>query len=123
MFRWNINNERIDFMAVKFDFSLMDSDFNKLRLLKKADGESNMTFNDYAEELLSRTIRRMYREYDENHYLRFEIAYHPEKNIDPSRKPVLHVHEYKPDDFSNRKARPLTKEEYEKYKKYFKGLV
>ena len=23
-----------------------------------------MTFNDYAEELLSRTIRRMYREYD-----------------------------------------------------------
>ena len=52
------------FMAVKFDFSLMDSDFNKLRLLKKADSESDMTFNDYAEELLSRTIRRMYREYD-----------------------------------------------------------
>ena len=51
-------------MAVKFDFSLMDSDFNKLRLLKKADDESDMTFNDYAEELLSRTIRRMYREYD-----------------------------------------------------------
>ena len=52
------------FMAVRFDFTLGDSDFNKLRLLKKADGESDMTFNDYAEELLSRTIRRMYREYD-----------------------------------------------------------
>lgn len=65
---------------------------------------------------------RMYREYDENHYLRFEIAYHPEKNIDSSRKPVLHVHEYAPNDFSNRKARPLTKEEYIKYKKLFKGL-
>lgn len=51
-------------MAVKFDFSLMDSDFNKLRLLKKADGESDMTFNDYAEELLSGVIGRMYREYD-----------------------------------------------------------
>ncbi len=51
-------------MAVKFDFSLMDSDFNKLRLLKKADGESDMTYNDFAEELLSRMIRRMYREYD-----------------------------------------------------------
>ena len=52
------------FMAVKFDFSLMDSDFNKLRLLKKADGESDMTFNDYAEELLSSVIGRKYREYD-----------------------------------------------------------
>ena len=52
------------FMAVKFDFSLMDSDFNKLRLLKKADGESNMTYNDYAEELLSSVIGRKYREYD-----------------------------------------------------------
>lgn len=51
-------------MAVRFDFTLGDSDFNKLRLLKRADGESDMTFNDYAEELLSRTIRRMYREYD-----------------------------------------------------------
>lgn len=66
---------------------------------------------------------RMYREYDDNHYLRFEIAYHPEKNIDPSRKPVLHIHEYSPGDFSNRQARPLTKTEYEKYKKFFKGVL
>lgn len=51
-------------MAVKFDFSLMDSDFNKLRLLKRADGENDMTFNDYAEELLSSIIGRKYREYD-----------------------------------------------------------
>lgn len=51
-------------MAVKFDFSLMDSDFNKLRLLKKADGESDMTYNDFAEELLGGVIGRMYREYD-----------------------------------------------------------
>ena len=51
-------------MAVKFEFSLSDRDFNKLRLLKKADGETNMTFSDYAEELLSGVIGRMYREYD-----------------------------------------------------------
>ena len=51
-------------MAVKFEFSLSDKDFNKLRLLKKADGETNMTFSDYAEELLSGVIGRMYREYD-----------------------------------------------------------
>lgn len=51
-------------MAVKFEFSLSDKDFNKLRLLKRADGETNMTFSDYAEELLSGVIGRMYREYD-----------------------------------------------------------
>ena len=51
-------------MAVKFEFSLSDKDFNKLRLLKKADGETDMTFSDYAEELLSGVIGRMYREYD-----------------------------------------------------------
>ena len=51
-------------MAVKFEFSLSDKDFNKLRLLKRADGETDMTFNDYAEELLSGVIGRMYRDYD-----------------------------------------------------------
>ena len=51
-------------MAVKFEFSLSDRNFNKLRLLKKADGETDMTFKDYAEELLSGVIGRMYREYD-----------------------------------------------------------
>ena len=51
-------------MAVKMEFSLSDKDFNKLRLLKRADGENDMTFNDYAEELLSDVIGRMYREYD-----------------------------------------------------------
>lgn len=51
-------------MAVKFEFSLSDKDFNKLRLLKKADGRSEITFDDYAEELLSGVIGRMYREYD-----------------------------------------------------------
>lgn len=66
---------------------------------------------------------RIYREYDENHYLCFEIGYHPETNIEPSRDPVLHVHEYQPDGFKNRTTRALTKQEYEKYKKYFRGLI
>lgn len=100
-----------------------------VKVLQKLDKKASAGLPEEAHSSSSYIILnkdgdfRMYREYDENHYLRFEIAYHPEKNIDPSRKPVLHVHEYKPDDFSNRKARPLTKEEYEKYKKYFRGLV
>lgn len=51
-------------MAVTIEFRLSDRDYYKLRLMKKADGESDMTYNDFAEELLSRMIRRMYREYD-----------------------------------------------------------
>jgi len=66
---------------------------------------------------------RMYREYDANHYLKFEIAFHPEPKIDPSRKPVLHVHEYQPNDFSKRAVRALTSAEYEKYKGFFKGVM
>ncbi len=63
----------------------------------------------------------MMRFYDKNHYLIKEIAYHPEKYLDRSRKPILHVHEYKAGDLTNRPNRLLTKEEYEKYKKYFGG--
>lgn len=51
-------------MAVKFEFSFSDRDFEKLRLLKKADGRSELTYNDYAEVLLKSMIGRMYREYD-----------------------------------------------------------
>lgn len=57
-------------MAIKFEFSLSDRDFNKLRLLKKADGRSDITFNDYAEELLSGAIGRMYREYDRQGHIK-----------------------------------------------------
>ncbi len=64
---------------------------------------------------------KMYREYDKDHYLVKEIAYHPEPDLTGNHKPVLHIHEYKRDNFSERKPRLLTKFEYEKYKKYFKG--
>ena len=67
-------------------------------------------------------VFHQYREYDENHYVRFEIGYHVEPKIDPSRKPVLHVHEYQPDDFSNRQSRAITQEEIDKYKRFFKGV-
>ena len=32
--------------------------------------------------------------YDKDHYLTFEFAYHPEPNLDKSRKPILHDHLY-----------------------------
>lgn len=65
---------------------------------------------------------RMYREYSSNRYLTKEIAYHPESHLTGNNDPVLHIHEYVEGDFSNRTTRLLTESEYEKYKKYFKGL-
>ncbi len=65
---------------------------------------------------------KMYREYDNNHYLTKEIAYHPEPKLTGNREPVIHIHEYAPDNFNNRTPRLLTKAEFEKFKKYFKGV-
>lgn len=63
----------------------------------------------------------MMRIYDKAHYLTTEIAFHPEKDLDPSRKPILHIHHYERDNFDNRPARLLTQEEYNKYRKYLGG--
>lgn len=63
--------------------------------------------------------------YDKQHYLVKEIAYHPEPKLNNGNRTecVLHVHEYiQKDNFSIRPAHRITKEEYEKYKKYFKGV-
>lgn len=61
--------------------------------------------------------------YDKDHYLITEIGYHPEPNLTGNRhKNVLHMHEYKRDNFHDRSVRELTREEKEKYKKYFKGV-
>ncbi len=63
--------------------------------------------------------------YDKNHYLVKEIAYHPEPNLNNGNRieNILHVHEYpQRDNFAIRPSHRITKEEYEKYKKYFKGV-
>lgn len=62
--------------------------------------------------------------YDEEKYLVKEIAYHSEPNLNNGNRKenILHVHDYKRDNFSDRSARKITKEEYEKYKKFLKGV-
>ena len=66
---------------------------------------------------------REMRIYDKQHYIKYEIAYHPERKLAPSRKPVLHIHEYKKQgSFEVRPARLLTKRELRKYKKYLIGV-
>lgn len=64
----------------------------------------------------------MLRIFDSEHYLVQEIAYHPEPNLSGNHAPVLHIHEYKRDNFRDRQGRLLTDEEKAKYGKFFKGV-
>ncbi len=59
--------------------------------------------------------------YDKDHYLRYEIAYHPEPKLDPSRKPILHYHSYDRN-FNRSNAKRLTDKVKHRFSKYFKGV-
>lgn len=60
--------------------------------------------------------------YGKDHYLQLEIGYHKEKNIQGGKnQKVLHYHTYDKS-FNRSEAKPITKEMYEKYKKYLKGV-
>lgn len=68
-------------------------------------------------------IFHQYREYNKEHLPVFEIGYHFEKGISEAGEHVFHVHEYSKPGVDNRKpARKITQAEYEKYKKFFKGV-
>lgn len=63
--------------------------------------------------------------YDKDHYLVQEIAYHPEPSINNGNRfeNILHIHDYSiRDNFNIRPARKMTKQEYELYRKYLKGV-
>ena len=60
--------------------------------------------------------------YDKDHYLKYELAYHPEPKLDPTRSPVLHYHVYRRD-FSRTKAMKMTKPMKKHFKKYLKGIT
>lgn len=63
---------------------------------------------------------RMLRLYNRHHLLRWEIAYHPERMLDSTGEPILHIHTYPPNDFRNRTpARLLTELEYKRFNRFF----
>ena len=67
-------------------------------------------------------VFRQYVEYNENRLPVFEIGYHFENGISKHGEPVFHVHEYSSPGIDFRlPARAITPNEYERYKKYFKG--
>ena len=86
--------------------------------------EESHSSNAYIQLNRDGTFRTM-RIYGDDHYLQYEIAFHPEPNLNNGnrREKVLHIHEYKQkDNFKQRTARRLTKDEIEKYRKYLVGV-
>lgn len=68
-------------------------------------------------------VFHQYREYNKALLPVFEIGYHFEKGISKHGEHVFHIHEYSVPGIENRQhARNITPQEYEKYKKYFKGV-
>ena len=59
--------------------------------------------------------------YDKDHYLIFELSYHPEPNLDQTKQPVLHYHQYDRD-FRRTRAKKATKAMKKHFKKYLKGV-
>lgn len=68
-------------------------------------------------------VFHQYTEYNKDHLPIFEIGYHFEKGISKQGEHVFHIHEYSAPGIDNRQpARKITIREYEKYKKFFKGV-
>lgn len=68
-------------------------------------------------------VFHQYTEYNKDHLPVFEIGYHFEKGMSKQGEHVFHVHEYPIPGIENRQpARNITPQEYEKYKKFFKGV-
>lgn len=58
--------------------------------------------------------------YNDDHTAKFDLDYHYEPKLGGRSEPVYHIHEYK-NGVRDKIGRTLTKSEYEKYKKFFKG--
>ena len=107
-----------------------DGKINGVKILKGVDGsgkhglpEEAHSSNAYIKLKPDGTFHEM-RIYDEDHYLVKEIAYHPEPQLNNGNRKenILHIHEYKRDNFKDRKPRLLKPEEIEIYRKYLKGV-
>jgi len=88
---------------------------------KHALPEESHTSEAYIKLYKDGTFHEM-RIYGKDHLPIMDIAYHPEPNVDPSKKPVLHYHTYDKDVINRGNATALTNEMFEKYSKYFVGV-
>ena len=71
-------------------------------------------------------VFHQYRKYDNNHKVVLEIGYHHEAGLGKGDVLHIHIHQKAGVDYHNDSTtikRKLTREEYTKYKKFFKGVI
>lgn len=118
---------------VAFTYMHTGETIEGIKVLKGINGEHSLPASSHSSQAyIKLDVNGKFKEirfYDKNHCLTLEIAYHPERNIDPSNRPVLHYHTYNPTfsitkigDGGRSEAMPLTEEMLKRYKKYFKGV-
>lgn len=90
----------------------------------KLPEESHTAKNSYI--LLDKDgVFHQYREYDANHRVILEIGYHHEKELGKGDVLHIHIHQKPGIDFHNdpsTEKRKLTHQEYQRYRKFFKGV-
>lgn len=113
---------------VKYSYETVDK-IEGIKVLRGVDGKHGLPEEAHTSDayivLKPNGIFHEMRIYDKDHYLIKEIAYHPEPRLNNGNRQenVLHVHEYpEKNNFRIRPAHRMTKEEYQLYKKYLKGV-
>lgn len=103
-------------------------DIEGVKVLQGLNGKHDLPVEAHSSEAYIQLYPdgnfKMLRFFDKEHYLTFEVGYHPETELDKSRKPILHVHEYpEHDNFKKRTTRLMTEKEYDALMKYFGGVT
>ena len=102
-----------------------------VKILKPIDSSKSLKLPEEAHSSSSYVLLdkdgvfHQYREYNANHEVVLEIGYHYEKSL--GKGDVLHIHIYQKPGVEYHKdktteKRFLTRDEYKKYKKFFKGV-
>ena len=113
---------------VPYSYKTVDK-IEGVKVLQPIDGKKSLKLPEEAHSSSSYVLLdkdgvfHQYREYNKEHLPVFEVGYHFENGLSIAGEHVFHVHEYSKPGVENRKpARKITPQEYEKYKKFFKGV-
>lgn len=102
-----------------------------VKILKPIDSSKSLKLPEEAHSsssyiLLDKdNVFHQYREYNANHEVILEIGYHHEKSL--GKGDILHIHIHQKPGIDNHndsttEKRKLNRAEYQKYKKFFKGI-
>ncbi len=102
-----------------------------VKILKPMDSSKSLKLPEEAHSsssyvLLDKdNVFHQYREYNADHEVVLEIGYHHEKSLGKGDVLHIHIHQKPGIDYHNdstTEKRKLNRAEYEKYKKFFKGV-